>query len=115
RPVRHMADVIALLDVPGLGTEDLADFAGLDVLDRPDRAGAGAGLRAYLHHAAVVPGRLKHQPALANVVGRGFLRIDVFTGVAGEDGGRAMPMVWSSNDDGIHRAVLEQFPHVADD
>src|SRR5262249_37527134 len=55
--------------------------------------------------AAVLAGRVDHQPALADVVRARLLDVDVLARGAGEDGGRGVPVVGGGDEDRVDRPV----------
>ena len=109
-----MSDVGAELAVPGLGDEHVADGAAVQEFHRALDVLGAAALRADLDDAVVAARRFDHQPAFADVVGARFFDIDMLAGFAGEDGGRAVPVVGRGDHDGVDRLVLEHAPHVGD-
>ena len=112
RFVLLVADVPALLGVPDLGHEQVAELARLAVLDEPMRVGAAPGLGAHLHHAVVLARRLHHEAALADVVGDGLFHVDVLAGFTAQNGSGSMPMEGRGDDDRIHRLVVQDPPDV---
>ena len=56
--------------------------------------------------------RFDKQAALPNIVGARFFDVDVFSGLAGQDGRWRVPMIRGGDDDGIQRVVGQDFSNV---
>ena len=67
---------------------------------------------SYLDHPVVFAGRLFHQVAFFDRVGKRFFHINVFPCLAGIDGRQAMPMVGSSDNDCIYVLIVDHLTPV---
>jgi hypothetical protein len=84
----------------------------MDSGHRPGKIQAAAALRAMLHHAVVLLGRLDALAALEDVVADGLFDIDVFTRLAGPNGNQRMPVVARGDGNGVEFLVVERLPNV---
>ena len=112
RFVLLVADVPALLGVPDLGHEQVADLARLAVLDESVGVGTAPGLGPHLHHPIVPACCLHHEAALTDVVGDGLFHVDILAGFTAENGSGSMPMEGGGDDDRVHRLVVQNPPDV---
>src|SRR5262245_58913699 len=108
----RLADRAPALAVPGLGHQDLADLAALDLLDGLAHAGGAAALRPHLEALPRAARRLHHQPPLADIVARWLLDVDVLPRLEGEDRRRSVPVVGGGDEDRIDGAVIEDLSQV---
>ena len=90
------------------GHVELADHALLELLHAFAHVGAGAVLRADLHHAAVLAGRFDHLAAFPDAPGGRLLDVDVLARLAGPDRLQRVPVVLRAETDGVDRLVVEQ-------
>ena len=72
----------------------------------------GASLRANLHHAVVLAGRLDHLLPFPGIVAGGFFDVDVFTCLDGPDGGQRVPVIGERHRYRLHALIVEDLPHV---
>lgn len=109
---RDLTDVAAELAVPGFGHQHFADGAFAQELHCSLEVGCAAALGADLDHALVTACGFDHEPAFPEVVGAGFLDVDMLTGLAGEESGGCVPVVRGGDDHGVDGPVLEDAAHV---
>ena len=107
-------DVAPFLTVHVLGYQDFADHSFPEHSDGSDHAGAGPALGAVLHHPAVTAGGLDHLASLPDIVGAGLLHVDMLAGLAGQDGGRSVPVIAGGDDYRIHLRVVQDVAEVRD-
>src|SRR5262249_46351657 len=113
RPGRALAaDAPTRLAAVALGDQQLAVLARLHGRDLAGPAGAAALLRAVLHDALVLPGRLDAAAAFDHVVAQRLLDVDVLAGLAGPDGHQRMPVVRRGDGEGVQLLVVEGLPDV---
>jgi len=83
----RVPDVSPPLAVPGFGNQHVPDNAFGQQLHCLADGRRAPALRANLDHAFRAERRLDHEPPFANVVRAGLFDIDMFPGLAGENGG----------------------------
>src|SRR5262249_30352394 len=66
-----------------------------------------AALRAVLHDAVVLAGRLDGDPALVDVVTARLFDVDILAGLAGPDGHQRMPVIRRGDRDGVEVLVFQ--------
>ncbi len=81
-----MADRLADLVDPGAGHTDLADRAGMDVLDRVLDVSHGPAARARLDDPIVFASGLNHPPPFDDVVADRLLDVNILARLAAEHG-----------------------------
>jgi hypothetical protein len=92
-----LADRAAQLAVPGLGDEYLADLALADAYHGFLTEGSATALGPDLKTFARALHRVRHQPALADVMATRFLDVDVFARLQRQDRRRRVPVVRRSD------------------
>ena len=97
------------------GEFHFADLAGVDVLDRLDRAEHRAALRAGLADPVVLPRGLDHAAAFADVVADRLLDVDVLAGLHRPNGRQGVPVVRRGDRDDVDRLVVKRLADVADE
>src|SRR5581483_4600231 len=110
--VRIFADAAARLVAEAACQEDLADLAGVDILDGLPRAFRGANLRSGLADAPVLARRLDHATPFENVVADRLLDVDIFARLHRPDRGQRVPVVRRSDRDDIYVCIFEQAAYV---
>src|SRR5205085_2795839 len=96
-----LADRAARLVAEAAGQGDLADLAGMHVVDRLPHAGGAAALGAGLADLVVMAGGLDDPPALADVVADRLFAVDVLAGLDRPDGGQRVPVVRGGDGDDV--------------
>ena len=107
-----MADVAALLNVPGFGDEYVANHSIAEHLDGFDREGPAPLLGTVLDDDLVAASRLEQQLGFAEIVATGLFYVDVLAGFASHNGCRCVPMIWSGNDDRIDLLVVKDVAQI---
>src|ERR1039458_1838178 len=90
-----------------MGITDGADLAAAQVIEGLAQERARTTLRAQLDHPAIFPGRSHHLPAFPEVVGKGFLDINVLARLAGPDCRQRMPVIGQSDDHSVNSLVVQ--------
>lgn len=115
RAVRRVADVSLPGAFPGFGDEAATEGAAADVGEGGLQAFGRTVLRAQLHDAVVFFHGGDHPLAFDDVVSVRLFNVDIFAGLAGEDGGDGVPVIGSADHDGVEAVVVEQVTKIADD
>src|SRR5262249_19077570 len=104
----------AILVHQAAGDQELAVFARFGQFgQRLPRPGA-ATLRAVLHDAVVLAGRLDCDCPLVHVVAGRLLDVDVLAGLAGPDGHQRVPVVRGGDGNCVEFLVIERLADVLD-
>jgi len=103
----YRADAIAGAINHRMGITDGADLAAAQVIEGLAQERARTTLRAQLDHPAIFPGRSHHLPAFPEVVGKGFLDINVLARLAGPDCRQRMPVIGQSDDHSVNSLVVQ--------
>ena len=96
-----------LLHVEHAAEVDLAQFAVGRCTSWPPGSRGAAVLRAHLHDALVLAGRLDHLAAFPRIVAERLFHVHVLAGLAGPNRGQRVPMVGRGDHDGIDRLVVQ--------
>ena len=100
--IGHLGDIPhpALIS-PCTHQADLPELAAPDILHRLGEMERTPLLGPHLDNPVMLSRRRHHGSAFTDADGKRLLYIDVFTRLAGEDGGQRVPMVRRAHDDGI--------------
>src|SRR5690606_13504015 len=108
------ADRVTGVGVPAAGVVDGTDVAAAYALDPLGDLRPRAALVAHLDYARVAAGGFDDQLALARVVARRLLYVDVFAGLHGQHGGGGVPVVRRGDDHRVHVGALEGAAEIGD-
>jgi hypothetical protein len=104
-----MSDSLGALvpHVPALHEHHLANVPALDQFDNLPEVRRRPLLAAGLDHAPVVARGLDHAAALLDGVRQRLFAVDVFAGLAGQDGGDGVPVVGSRDEDRVDILAIQ--------
>ena len=114
RRVGRLFDAVARLKHSPRRHVDLADHAGVQLIDGFANGGRRASLRSMLAHAVVLASRQHQLPPFPDIVRAGLLDVRVLARLHGPDASQRVPVVGRGNADGVDVRVVDELAEVGE-